>query len=160
MPAIAISLVGSVGIAWFRPLSGLFTFFATLILILLIPRIGSSSRDAIVVNLDQSRKVLAKKFETMSSRRLEGQIFGYSSRLSEEATRTNSELSSIQVELDKTEVRTALLVYSWMAGTIIINAVFVTFITSSESPNLIEIALPILLPIVIFDLLQRFTSRP
>ena len=154
-----LATIGSGAILFFHFYAGLATLILISALILITPSIPITEVSSHLKSLNDSQRELAEEFASMKSHRLEGLIFGYAKKLGEGIDLIREKYSDAEIDLYKAIRMRRLITPLFLVLSLIVNISLVTTTLESPSRSLLATAIPILLPLVIFDSVSRLVDR-
>ena len=151
--------IGSGAILFFHFYAGLATLILISALILLAPSLPITEVSSHQESLNDLQRELTEELASMKSHRLEGSIFGYAKKLGESIESIREKYSNAEIGLYKAIRMRRLIAPLFLVLNVIVNISLVTTTLESTSRSFVAIAMPILLPLVIFDSVSRFLQR-
>lgn len=154
-----LAIIGSGAILFFHFYAGLVTLILISALILVTPSLPITEVGSHQESLKDSQHELAEGFASMKSHRLEGLIYGYAKKLGEGIESIRERYSNAEIGLYKAIRMRRVITPLFLLVSLIVNISLITTTLGSESRNLLATAIPVLLPIVIFDSVSRLLER-
>ena len=151
--------IGSGAILFFHFYAGLATLILISALILLTPSLPITEVSSHQESLNDLQRELTEELASMKSHRLEGSIFGYAKKLGESIESIREKYSNAEIGLYKAIRMRRLITPLFLLVSLIVNISLITTTLGSESRNLLATAIPVLLPILIFDSVSRLLER-
>jgi ABC-type transport system involved in cytochrome bd biosynthesis fused ATPase/permease subunit len=154
-----IATIGSGTILFFHFYAGLATLILIAALILVTPSLPITEVGSHRKSLKDSQRKLAEELVLLKSHRLEGLIFGYAKKLGEGIESIREKYTNAEISLYKAITMRSLIAPLFLLLSLIVNISLITTTLESTSRNLLATAIPILLPLVIFDSVSRLLHR-
>ena len=154
-----IATIGSGTILFFHFYAGLATLILIAALILITPSLPITEVRSHQEFLNDSQRELAEELASMKSHHLEGLVFGYAKKLGEEIESIREKHRNAEIGFHEAIRMRRFITPLFLALTIIVNISLITTTLDSASRSLLATAIPILLPLVIFDSVSRLLDR-